>query len=81
MTCDTCPRPKTAVLADERRVCTWCEAWRHECEARAVLALPHVEARRKYLEGVGKRRGLAARNGLEDTVRELWRRRQQVRAS
>lgn len=75
MTCETCPRPKTAAVADGRQVCTYCEAWRHECEARAVLALPDVDSRRKYLDAVGKRRGLTARNALEDTVRELWRAR------
>lgn len=81
MTCDACPRERTATLADGRQVCTWCEEWRHECEARAVLAMPHVDARRAYLAAVGKRRGLKARNALEDAVRELWRRRQQARAS
>ena len=81
MTCDTCPRPKTAVLADERRVCTYCEAWRHECEVRAVLAMPHVDARRAYLASVGKRRGLKAQQALEESVRELWRRRQSARSA
>lgn len=52
MTCPACPRERTATLLDGRQVCTWCEAWRHECEARAVLAMPHVDARRAYLAAV-----------------------------
>lgn len=76
MTCATCPRPKTASLVDGRQVCTWCEDWRHECEARSILAMPHVDARRAYLAAVGKRRGLKAQQALEESVRELWRRRQ-----
>lgn len=54
MNCTTCThqdKPR-ATLVDGRQVCTWCEEWRHECEARAVLKLPTLTQRRAYLYGV-----------------------------
>jgi hypothetical protein len=47
------------------------EAWRFECEVRAVLAMP-VERRRGFLELVEKRRGLAAKQQLADAVYRAW---------
>lgn len=80
MTCNTCPRAKAAVLHDGREVCTYCEAWRHECEARAVLDMPNIEHRRKYLAGVGNRRGRKAQFELETTVRAIWEARRRPAA-
>lgn len=71
-TCAGCTRPATAVLHDGRRCCTWCDDWRHECEARAVLAMPSRDDRRAYLDALGKRRGLKAKARLADTVRAIW---------
>jgi hypothetical protein len=51
-------------LRDGRIVCSSCECWRFECEARFVLTKPNDE-KRDYLEGIGKKRGEAARQ-------ELW---------
>lgn len=78
--CDTCPRAKSAVLHDGRQVCTYCEAWRHECEARAVLDLPSIDRRRAYLDGVGKRRGRKAQFELEATARSIWEARKRPAA-
>lgn len=36
---------------DGRQMSSWSEAWRHECEARAVLAMPTLRQRRAYLYG------------------------------
>lgn len=36
-------------------VCSSCEAWRLECEARYVLAMPTKERRQAYLEDVKDR--------------------------
>lgn len=49
-----CPHPDKprATLVDGRQVCTWCEAWRHECEARHILAMPTLAQRRACLYGV-----------------------------
>ena len=41
-------------LRDGRTVCSQCECWRLECEARYALGLPD---RRAWLEKVRKRRG------------------------
>lgn len=60
-------------LIDGSEVDSASEAWRAECEARHVLAMPAVEARREYLTGIQKRRGQAAYQALADLVREVWR--------
>ncbi len=49
-------------------VCSSCEAYRHECEVRAVVGMPGQ--RRTYLEGVAKQRGPAAARRLEQDVRD-----------
>lgn len=85
MTCDACPhsdKPR-ATLVDGRQVCTWCEDWRHECEARFILSMPTLSARRRHLYGVrtsvmrsGKwlqvweYQGIEQKRGL-DAVRQL----------
>ncbi len=47
------------------------ERWRHECEARHILMMP-VENRRGMLDAIEKKRGEAARKGLEGLVFQLW---------
>lgn len=88
MTCETCAhqdKPRTQ-LADGREVCTWCEDWRHETEARHILNLPTLSERRAYLYGrldrwgklsggVDKKRGPEALARLEATMIALWKKR------
>lgn len=50
MTCPACNHP-CVTLIDGSETCTWSEAWRAECEARAVLAIPDKLARREFLRG------------------------------
>lgn len=50
------------------------EAFRAACEARYVLAKPLAE-RRKYLDGVGEKRGAAARAYLEDIIYQEWKKK------
>ena len=52
---------------------TWSEQFRHECEARRILALPSREERREWLEAIEKRRGVQARQALEVTIRRIYR--------
>lgn len=91
MTCTNCKKPDAAraTLIDGRVVCTWCEEWRHECEARAVLDMPTLKQRRAFLYGtpdsfdrmrggVAQLRGKDALKRLEATMLEIWNRRQQV---
>ena len=56
-------------------VCDTCEAYRHECEVRAVVAMPG--GRKTYLEGVEKERGRDAAKRLADDVRDVLARRKQ----
>jgi hypothetical protein len=82
MTCPACNHPRTKLL-DGSETCTWSEAWRAECEARAVLAIPDKLARREYLRGsevngkVVKRgifhvRGAQACKELEAMIMKIW---------
>ena len=59
-------------LRDGRVVCSSCESWRFECEARYVLTKPNDE-KRDYLEGIGKKRGEAARQELRQEMIALQR--------
>lgn len=50
------------------------EAYRHECEARAIATLPTLADRRAWLESVEKRRGKDEADRLRKTMTALWRR-------
>lgn len=76
-------RPKMVTLYDGRQVPDDSEEWRHECEARAVIAMPTLAQRRAYLRGtmseagfvtggVLQRRGQAAVERLERTIKQIW---------
>ena len=82
MTCPNCNHPRVTLI-DGTETCTWSEAWRAECEARHVLAMPGKYERREYLRGreeagkIVKRgvfqvRGEAACLQLEAQVRKVW---------
>lgn len=62
----------TVTLHDGRQVGSDSEAWRHECEARAIAALPTLADRRAWLEALEKRRGKLAADALRETMRWLW---------
>jgi hypothetical protein len=62
----------TVTLIDGQQVDSASEPWRAECEARAVLAMPGIAARRGYLADVSKRRGEVAGQALADLVRAVW---------
>ena len=80
--CQRC-EADTVELIDGRQVCTWCEDYRAECEARAVLSMPK-QARRDYLfgefdhakklvkKGIAQQRGQEAADQLADLVRRVW---------
>lgn len=65
----------TARLIDGREVATDSPEWRHECEARAIAALPSLAERRSHLEGIEKKRGKAAADALRVTMRQMWEKR------
>ncbi|MCR4299730.1 MAG: hypothetical protein NUV75_13460 [Gallionella sp.] len=60
-------------LRDGRVVCSSCEDWRLETEARMVVKMEGKAARAEYLQGVEKQRGKAAGDLLRDEVREQWK--------
>lgn len=48
------------------------EAYRHECEARAINALRGLNERRAWLEAIEKRRGKAEADRLRQTMLTIW---------
>lgn len=63
------------ILIDGREVDSACEDWRHECEARAIAALPGLDERREHLLAVQRRRGKPAADRLRITLEQIWRAR------
>lgn len=81
---------RLVTLHDGRQVSNWSDEWRHETEARTILAMPSKQARRDFLYGYtsldGKRfkgvlgvRGEAAVKRLEQTMLALWKQNQASR--
>lgn len=52
------------------------EEWRHECEARAITALPTLAERQAWLDDIERKRGKPAADRLRATMRLLWQQRQ-----
>lgn len=63
-------------LLDGTEVKSDSEDWRHECEARAIAALPSTLARRTWLEEIERKRGMIAASLLRQTIAQLWELRQ-----
>lgn len=63
-------------LLDGTEVQSDSEEWRHECEARAIAALPSTLARRTWLEDIERKRGVVAAALLRQTVAKIWELRQ-----
>lgn len=66
----------TVRLLDGTEADSASEAHRHECEARAIAALPTLGMRRAWLEDLEKRRGKPAADRLRETMRKLWESKQ-----
>lgn len=62
----------TVTLVDGREVDSASEPWRQECEARHILCMPSIQARRDYLASVLQRRGAKHHAALTDLVRVVW---------
>lgn len=58
-------------LIDGRQVPSDSEDWRHECEARAIAALPTTAQRRAWLEDLQFKRGREAADRLRETMKAL----------
>lgn len=91
MSCAKCIKPDAprVTLIDGRQVCSWCEEWRHECEARAILKISPLARRRAHLfgtpgwdgqrkGGIEQRRGEAELKRLQNTMTAIWKQRQQA---
>lgn len=76
-------KPKLVTIHDGSQVLNDSEEYRHYCEALAVIAMRGQAARRAYLRGklddngtirggVLQKRGLAACEKLEHTIKQIW---------
>jgi hypothetical protein len=83
---------RMVTLHDGTEVSNYSEEWRHECEARAILAMPRKSQRQDYLwgsldergkprGGVLQIRGEDAVRRLEETILALWEKRKQMEAA
>lgn len=71
--CSGCQRletGQTVTLHDGRVVCNYCPDYRVECEARELLMKP-LSARRSFLVGAERARGLDAVNQLKEIMQKL----------
>lgn len=79
-------KDRMVTLHDGRQVDSWSEAWRHECEAQHILAMPTLQDRRNFLYGYekpdGKKfqgvlgmRGAGEVKRLEKTMLAIWEQR------
>lgn len=87
------PDCNTVVLLTGETVCTWCEAWRLECqareiEARAILAISDRATRQAHLARLEARHGIndpahgaEYRRRLEAAILGLWGRRKAAQAA
>lgn len=87
------PDRNTVVLLTGETVCTWCEAWRLECqareiEARGILGMADRETRQAHLDlleachGVNDpAHGAEYRRRLESAILGLWRARKTAQAA
>lgn len=62
----------TVTLITGAVVCNYCPAYKDECMARHILAMPTREQRRKFLADWGLKHGQAEGLRLADLVRAVW---------
>ena len=51
------------------------QAWRDECLARHICALPGIEDRRRFMNGFQLRNGKAAADRIGELVKQEWAKR------
>lgn len=71
--CNSAHWPARTVFVNGVEVCTYSEAWRHECEIRWALKLPDKARKPRiskldYLNGIEKERGTEARAKLRSEM-------------
>lgn len=63
---------RTVLLHDGTPVSSYSEAWRIECEARSVLAIPSLDARQFHLRQIERIRGKASADALRSVMLAIW---------
>lgn len=66
----------TVTLIGGATVSTYSEAWRLECEARAILNLPGQVKRQSALDNIQKHRGKKSADELRACMLAIWKARQ-----
>ena len=70
------PDAREVTLVDGTTASSYSEAWRLECEARSVMALPTLAKRQARLDLIERKRGRAAADALRDAMLAIWNKRQ-----
>jgi len=82
--CASCTRDKTKQLINASQVCSYCEAWRMECEARWILTNYSTTRRSKtkpmtardWLESLKAKRGEDHARQLRQVMASIYRQSQ-----
>jgi hypothetical protein len=78
--CLGCSAIETApvTLIDGTVVCSSCDAWRRETEARHILSMKPLSVRQAWLADIEKRRGKASADKLRADMMRLWEHRKPI---
>jgi hypothetical protein len=74
-----CEKQKNKLLSTGETVCSYCEGWRMECEARHLLGMP-LKQRRRELRQRELSRGYAAVERLKERMQLAWTVARQARS-
>lgn len=88
MTCAECSKDKAVTLQDGNKACTYCEAYRMECEARWILRNYPAHRRSKtkpvlikeWLERLEAVRGKSHVQQLRQVMRQQWKASQSLQS-
>lgn len=69
--CDVCDKSKIKELVDGKMVCSDCNHWARECEARFILSMPKM-TRRSMLETREIKRGKASVDRLKEVIHAVF---------
>lgn len=70
---------REVALVDGTVVSNYSEAWRIECEARAILNTPGLDRRQARLDRIERSRGKVTADQLRKAMLDIWNARQAER--
>lgn len=81
MSCEDCTRDKTKTIINGSQACSYCEAWRMQCEAAWILktfpttrrSKHHPQTVRDWMDGLRAKRGEGHVAKLRAVMAALWK--------